>query len=253
MVNDAAPTLTTTPSATIDHSLQDASDAQGHGHAVGRLLPGGTITFTLYYDGGATPIDTETVGVSGNGTYTTPTGYKLPNTSIEVTGTYQWDATYSGDGNNQTYSDLNDPAEVVTVTATGQLGFGQGWYTPSASVGKTSFGFVVAQASRSSDWGQLNVVTPNKWWYQGQVTSFVVTNPTQAKLTGTGSLYSWNSTLNRGHGGWTLVKSNVAYTAVANATTKTTTASFGITISYTATGLPNSSPITLTRGGIFIL
>ncbi len=44
-------------------------------------------------------MDTETVTVTGNGTYTTPTGFTLP-TSGTVTGTYQWDATYSGDTNN---------------------------------------------------------------------------------------------------------------------------------------------------------
>ena len=57
----------------------------------------GTITFTLYL--GSTLVDTETVSVSGNGSYTTPTGYTLPTTGT-VTGTYQWDATYSGDTNN---------------------------------------------------------------------------------------------------------------------------------------------------------
>ena len=50
----------------------------------------GTITFTLYL--GSTMVDTETVTVSGNGTYTTPTGYTLPTTGT-VTGTYQWDAS----------------------------------------------------------------------------------------------------------------------------------------------------------------
>ena len=42
---------------------------------------------------------TETVTVSGNGTYTTPIGFTLP-TSGTVIGTYQWVATYSGDANN---------------------------------------------------------------------------------------------------------------------------------------------------------
>ena len=37
-------------------------------------------------------MDTETVAVNGNGTYTTPTGYTLPTTGT-VTGTYQWDAS----------------------------------------------------------------------------------------------------------------------------------------------------------------
>ena len=39
-------------------------------------------------------MDTETVTVSGNGTYTTPTGYAADHGR---SGTYQWDATYSGD------------------------------------------------------------------------------------------------------------------------------------------------------------
>ena len=49
-------------------------------------------------------VDTETVTVSGNGTYTTPTGYTLPTTGT-VTGTYQWVATYSGDANNNAVSE----------------------------------------------------------------------------------------------------------------------------------------------------
>src|SRR5262249_57821103 len=44
---------------------------------------------------GTTVVDTETVPVSGDGTYTTPAGY-LP----VSTGTYQWVASYSGDANN---------------------------------------------------------------------------------------------------------------------------------------------------------
>ena len=51
-------------------------------------------------------MDTETVTVNGNGTYTTPTGFTLPTTGT-VTGTYQWDASYSGDTNNNTASDNN--------------------------------------------------------------------------------------------------------------------------------------------------
>lgn len=65
-----------------------------------------------------------------------------------------------------------------------------------------------------------------------------------------------DSTLNKGRGGWQLVKSGVTYTATANAATKTTSASFGINIAYTPiSGQPallNSSPIALSAGGIFI-
>ena len=67
-------------------TLTDTADLEGGSN------PTGTITFTLVAPGGAT-VDTETVTVSGNGLYTTPTGFMLP-TSGTVTGTYQWNATY---------------------------------------------------------------------------------------------------------------------------------------------------------------
>ena len=53
--------------------------------------------------------------VAGNGTYLTPTGYTLPTTGT-VTGTYQWDASYtSGDGNNNDASDVGATDEQVPV------------------------------------------------------------------------------------------------------------------------------------------
>ncbi len=73
----------------------------------------GTITFTLYL--GNTLLNTETVAVSGNGSYTTPTGYTLPTTGT-VTGNYQWDASYSGDTNNTSASENNAAAEQVAVS-----------------------------------------------------------------------------------------------------------------------------------------
>jgi hypothetical protein len=93
--------------------------------------------------------------------------------------------------------------------------------------------------------------------FQANVTSFGLTNTTQALFSGTGSLYWWNTTLNRGHGGWVLAKSGVTYKATANAATKTKAASFGVMITYAPvvgqpTTLPNSSPITLTHGSVFI-
>ena len=54
--------------------------------------------------------------MNGNGTYTTPTGYMLSTTGT-VIGTYQWNASYSGDGNNDTVIDNNDPSELVKVNA----------------------------------------------------------------------------------------------------------------------------------------
>ena len=97
------------------------------------------------------------------------------------------------------------------------------------------------------------MVVPNESWYQANVTSYGKTSTTQGLLAGIGSLYSWNSALNKGHGGWQLVASGVTYKATANAGTNST-ASFGIMINSAARGLPNSStPITLTRGGITII
>lgn len=52
--------------------------------------------------------------MNGDGTYSTPTGIVLPATGA-VTGTYQWNATYSGDTFNNPASDNSDPAERVPV------------------------------------------------------------------------------------------------------------------------------------------
>jgi hypothetical protein len=80
----------------------------------GGASPTGTITFTLLSPTGPT-VDTETVTVNGNGSYTTPVGFTLP-TNGTVTGTYQWNAVYSGDANNAGVSELDDPSERVTVS-----------------------------------------------------------------------------------------------------------------------------------------
>ena len=82
----------------------------------GGLNPTGTITFTLYQ--GNTLLDTETATVSGNGSYATPTGYTLP-TAGAVTGTYQWDAIYSGDTHNSAVSDGDPSNEQVKVSPAG--------------------------------------------------------------------------------------------------------------------------------------
>ena len=52
--------------------------------------------------------------MTGNGTYTA-TGYTLP-TSGPVAGTYQWNASYSGDANNSAVSENNNPSEQVAVS-----------------------------------------------------------------------------------------------------------------------------------------
>jgi hypothetical protein len=113
-VSPATPSITTTPSlttVTLGTSLVTLNDTA--------LLSGGydetgTITFTLIAPGGAI-VDSETVGVTGNGSYSTVTGYVLP-TAAAATGTYQWDATYNGDANNNSVSDVSNADEQVTVS-----------------------------------------------------------------------------------------------------------------------------------------
>src|SRR5205823_14109216 len=94
VVSPASPAINTTPGGTVligsGTKLTDSATLSGGYHETG------TITFKLYAPNGTTVVDTETVTVNGNGTYTTPSGY-LPSTT---TGTYQWVASYGGDGNN---------------------------------------------------------------------------------------------------------------------------------------------------------
>src|SRR5262249_37411636 len=72
---------------------------------------GGTLTFTLYDPQGQLVSGaTQTVQVSGNGTYTTPPGY-LPTTA----GAYQWVVSYSGDRDNQGAGPVNAGTPEVAV------------------------------------------------------------------------------------------------------------------------------------------
>ena len=112
LINQAIPTITTTPDATMvtlgtsPVTLTDtASLSDGY-------FETGSITFTLYL--GSTLVDTESMSVNGNGTYTTPTGYTLPTTGT-VSGNYQWDTSYGGDTYNTSASENNAAGEQVTV------------------------------------------------------------------------------------------------------------------------------------------
>ncbi|HVB95927.1 MAG TPA: pentapeptide repeat-containing protein [Nitrososphaerales archaeon] len=111
-VSPATPSITTTPSSasvtlgTVPPTLKDTATLSA-GYA-----PTGTLTFTLSFNGQT--VHTETITVSGNGIYAVPLGYVIPMTG-SITGTYQWNIVYLGDQNNNAASNLNDPAEVVTV------------------------------------------------------------------------------------------------------------------------------------------
>ena len=90
--------------------------------------PTGSITFKLTAPGGSV-VDTETVSVSGDGTYSTPTGY-VPT----APGTYVWSATYSGDSNNKSATDngqneseaVNSARPAINTTAGGKVIIGSG-------------------------------------------------------------------------------------------------------------------------------
>jgi len=74
----------------------------------------GTITFRLFTPSqstcAGTPAYTQTVNVTGAGTYTTSPGFKST-----AAGTWRWRATYSGDAKNQGRS-TTCSAEPVTVS-----------------------------------------------------------------------------------------------------------------------------------------
>jgi hypothetical protein len=76
--------------------------------------PTGTITFKLFGPNNLTcsgdPIFTNIVPVSGNGTYSTTAGFHTT-----AAGIYNWVATYSGDPNNSSVSDVCGN-EVVVIT-----------------------------------------------------------------------------------------------------------------------------------------
>lgn len=141
IVSPAITVLTTTPSPTAVTLATQPSTLNDSAVLSGGSAPTGTITFTLFVNGGASPVDTETVSVNGNGTYTTPTGFTLPTTAAAV-GTYQWDASYSGDSVNAAIDDTNDPTEQVVVGAA----------DPTATISSPSDGaiYVVGQNVASS-------------------------------------------------------------------------------------------------------
>src|SRR5262249_54472569 len=118
--------ISTTPSGTVvigsGAKITDSATLYGGNN------PTGTITFTLYHPSNVV-VDTETVPVSGSGTYNTPAGY-LPT----ATGTYQWVATYSGDSNNPSVTSpkgsepvLVTPASpAINTTPSGTITLGSG-------------------------------------------------------------------------------------------------------------------------------
>jgi hypothetical protein len=160
-VSPATPTLVTTPSpllATIGNTPTTLTDSAT---LAGGYYPTGTINFSLFYDGGATPVDTESVTVEGNGTYVTPEGYTLPQGTNTVVGAYQWDASYGGDGNNIAASDGDiheaafvSPGSEPTSTS---LAVAHPSVTYGSSTTEAFSGLVTGQANDGYPEGSVNV------------------------------------------------------------------------------------------------
>jgi hypothetical protein len=111
-ISKTTPTIATTPNPTAVTLGGSSVTLRDSAVLSGGVNPSGTITFTLFLAG--TQVHSEAVAVNGNGTYTT-TGYTLP-TSGTVAGTYQWNASYSGDANNSAVNENNNPSEQVAVS-----------------------------------------------------------------------------------------------------------------------------------------
>jgi hypothetical protein len=108
----ASPSLTTTPGSGGPVGSTTVKDTAT---LLGGSAPTGSIIFNLYGPSAqanctGTAVDTETVTVSGNGSYATPNGF-----APVKAGTYWWTASYTGDsGNNPAASGCG--AESVTIS-----------------------------------------------------------------------------------------------------------------------------------------
>ncbi|MGH7135890.1 MAG: beta strand repeat-containing protein, partial [Pirellulales bacterium] len=119
----------------------------------GASSPTGTVTFYLFAPG-VTPnasdsnnVYSDTVTVSGNGSYGTSSGTNAGGYLPTAIGTYQWVAVYSGDTNNQSVSgnygdepqDVVSPAAISTFEGdTLQLGSGNKLYDSAELIGGIS-------------------------------------------------------------------------------------------------------------------
>jgi hypothetical protein len=207
----ASPTLVTTATpnglfalpTTVAPTLTDSAVLSGG------YNPTGTITFSLYYNGGSTAVDTETVPVSGNGTYTTPMGYTLP-TDVTVTGSYVWTASYTGDSNNGMASDDGTSlAEQVQVGRPNASSFTTS-ASPAITLG-TSAPTITDTATLSGDYFPTGTITFTLTLNGNAVPAATQTDtvngngmygasyalPTTGTVTGT---YQWHATYTSGNG-----------------------------------------------------
>jgi hypothetical protein len=153
-VSRVQPTLTTTPSAGGAAGKVILNDT---GKLAGGNSPTGSITFNLYNPSdttcSGTPAYTQTVTVSGNGSYSTTNTTSVP---ANEPGTWNWTAIYSGDTDNNTASSTCGH-ESVTVTAVPQ-GSCEGSGSISTLVSGTNVTSYVPKGSWSSTATGIDVV-----------------------------------------------------------------------------------------------
>ena len=97
-----APTPPTPTATSTAHAITTLTDSA---MLSGGYNPTGTITFYLFAPGrpqrhDSNNVYSDTVTVSGNGTYTHGRRAPIPAATCRRRGTYQWVAVYRGDGNN---------------------------------------------------------------------------------------------------------------------------------------------------------
>jgi hypothetical protein len=109
VVSPASPTITTKTGGTV--VLGSGNKLTDTATLAGGYSPTGLITFKLY-DPTSTLRDTETATVNGDKDYPTPTGF-VP----DMAGTWQWVASYGGDGNNTAVASAMGDEPVVVSKA----------------------------------------------------------------------------------------------------------------------------------------
>jgi hypothetical protein len=102
-VNQAVPSISESPNSG-GIVVGAAATLKDSATLTGGYEPTGSITFYLYDQATQAEYDTENVPVKGDGTYATPNGVTL---TPAVQGTYQWEAYYSGDTNNEAVYDAS--------------------------------------------------------------------------------------------------------------------------------------------------
>jgi hypothetical protein len=133
----ASPAIATSPSA---GGTVGATTVKDTATLSGGSSPGGTITFTLYGPSAAAncsgaAVDTETMAISGNGTYTTPAGAKP-----SQAGTYWWTASYSGDSaDNPAATKCGDESVTISQASPALATAPSGGGTVGTAVADTAF------------------------------------------------------------------------------------------------------------------